>query len=345
VTVVITLVSSVVIFGLLILAHEFGHFIVAKRTGIEVKEFSIGFGPRLGGWEKGGTLYSLRALPLGGYNLMAGMDPEENAGEGGFGAKTVAQRSAVLVAGPLMNFLLTIILFSLMFGIFGLPYQANLESAAVGQVVPGYPADRAGLHPGDVIISIDGAPVTDWNDLSTHIGGAVGRPLSVVVRRGQEVRTFTVTPTTDPERPGEGIIGVTPTLLFQRVGPIQAMIHGVTETWRVLVAWLTSLVGLIFQRAPVDLAGPVMTVRFIGSTAKSGLANLMYLAGFLSLNIGLFNLIPFPALDGGRLTFLAYEGITRRRVDPRKENLVHFIGFAALILLIILVTYRDILRM
>ncbi|MEW6032674.1 MAG: M50 family metallopeptidase [Bacillota bacterium] len=341
----LTLVASVAVFGLLILAHEFGHFLAAKRAGVTVREFSIGFGPRLGGWERGGTVYSLRLFPLGGFNLMAGMDPDEPVTEGSFNAKSLGQRVTIVAAGPLMNFLLTALLFSLMFAIFGLPYQANLDSAAIGQVIPGYPAEKAGLEPGDVVVSIDGDEIRTWADLSVRTGRSLGRSITVVVRRGEELRTFVVTPVADPEEPGAGIIGVTPTLLFRRIGPIESVAQGLSETWRVLVAWLSGLVGLFLQRAPADLAGPVMTVRFIGATAKSGLANLMYLAGFLSLNIGLFNLIPFPALDGGRLTFLAYEGITRRKVDPHKESLVHFVGFATLILLIILVTYQDILRL
>jgi len=341
----VTLAASILVFGLLILAHEFGHFIVAKRAGIKVTAFAIGFGPPLVRWQRGETTYSLRLFPIGGYVLMAGTDPEEPVTEDGFNAKSVGWRSAVLAAGPLMNFALTIVLFSLLFGVYGLPVDINENSTALGQVAPGYPADRAGFLPGDVILSIDGREVSTWTEVDRAVEEALGRELTFVVRRGSETLTIKVSPTTDPERPDQGIIGVAPTLRYQRVGLGRALYEGVTETWRVLVSWLGSLVALILRRAPLDFAGPVMTVKFIGTTARAGLENLIYLAGFLSLNIGLFNLLPFPALDGGRLTFLAYEGVSGRKVDPRKENLVHFIGFAALILLIILVTYRDILRL
>jgi len=341
----LTLVASVLVFGLLILAHEFGHFITAKRAGVRVIEFAIGFGPRLFSWERGETIYSVRLFPVGGFNLMAGMDPEEPAGDDGFRSKSVGWRSAVLAAGPLMNFLLTAVLFSLMFAVFGLPTGVAIDSTAIGQVVPGFPAERAGLRAGDVILSIEGREVSVWEEVVESISGSAGEPLTIVVRRGDQNLTVVVTPTADPQRPGEGAIGVTPTLLFTPIGLGRAVIEGVIETWRVLVAWVGGIVALILGRAPLDLGGPVAAVRFIGSSAQSGLANLMYLAGFLSLNIGLFNLLPFPALDGGRLVFLAYEGLSGRKVDPHKENLVHFIGFATLIILLILVTYRDILQL
>ena len=341
----LTLVSSMLVFGLLVLAHEFGHFVAARRVGIGVKEFSIGFGPRLGGWSRGETTYSVRLFPLGGYTVMVGAEPDEPVTEKSYNVKSVGQRALAIASGPLMNFVLTVVLFATMFAVFGLPVKADLSSTAIGQVIPGYPAERAGVQSGDVLVSVDGQALTDWSSLDKAIAGSLGQEVTLVLRRGQETVTVKVTPAQDPEVPTEGVIGVTPPLIYTRVGLGRAIVEGFTETWRVLVAWLGALVGFITRKVPLDLAGPIMTVRFIGSTAKSGLANLMYLAGFLSLNIGLFNLLPLPALDGGRLTFLAYEGITGRRPDPHRESLIHFIGFAALILLMILVTYRDILRL
>jgi len=341
----LTLTASVLVFGLLILAHEFGHFVAAKRAGIGVREFSIGFGPRLGGWERGGTLYSLRALPLGGFTVMVGSEPDEPPTPDAYKVKSVGQRSLAIASGPLMNFALTVVLFALLFSIFGLPKDVNYSSTEIGQVLPGYPADKAGLRPGDVLLAVDGREVKDWTQFDRTIAGSLGRPVAVTYRRDDRVFTVTITPTTDPQVPSEGVIGVTPTLVYERVGIGRAVVEGVAETWRVLTAWLKTLVAFVLGRAPLDLAGPVMTVRVIGTTAESGLGNLMYLAGFLSLNIGLFNLLPFPALDGGRLVFLAYEAVTRRKPDPKKESLVHFIGFAALIVLMLIITYRDILRL
>ncbi len=341
----LTLVASVLIFALLVLAHEFGHFIAAKQAGIGVREFSIGFGPRLGGWSRGGTLYSLRAIPLGGFTIMVGSEPEEEPAPDAYKVKTVGQRSLAIAAGPLMNFVLTIVLFGLMFAVFGLPKEVNYASTAIGQVLPGYPADKAGLLPGDVLLSIDGQPLADWRQFDQAVSRSLGRQVDLTYRRGSEVLSVVITPTTDPQVPSEGMIGVGPTILYERIGIGRSIVEGFTETWRVLAAWVTSLADYIARRAPLDLAGPVMTVRYIGTTARSGLPNLMYLAGFLSLNIGLFNLLPLPALDGGRLVFLAYEGLTRRKPDPRKESFIHFIGFAALIVLMLLITYRDILRL
>jgi regulator of sigma E protease len=341
----LTLIASVLVFGLLVLAHEFGHLVAAKRAGIGVREFAIGFGPRLGGWTSGGTVYSLRLLPIGGYTIMVGSEPDEPETADAYKVKSVAQRSLVIAMGPLMNFALTFLIFASMFAVFGLPTDINNTSTAIGQVLPGYPADKAGLAPGDVLVSVNGRELTSWAEFDQAIAGSLGREVTLVYRRGRETRSVVLAPVTDPGRPLEGIIGVTPTLLYRRIGLGRSIVEGLTETWRVLAAWVTTLVDALFRRVPLDLAGPVMTVRFIGSTAKSGPGNLMYLAGFLSLNIGLFNLLPFPALDGGRLVFLAYEGLTRRKPDPRRENLVHFLGFAALILLMILITYRDIIRL
>lgn len=341
----LTVVASILVFGLLILAHEFGHFVAARRAGIKVTAFAIGFGPRLLGWQRGETQFSLRLFPIGGYVLMAGMDPEEPATADGFGAKSVAARSSVLAAGPLMNFVLTAVLFSLLFAVYGLPVGVNEASTQLGQVAPGYPAEQAGLRSGDVVLAIDGQPVTSWSQLDQTVENALGRELVFTVRRGADTLAIRVTPAPDPQHREQGVVGVAPTLLYQPVGIGRALYEGATETWRVLTSWLAALRDLLLGRAPLDLAGPVMTVQFIGTTARSGLENLIYLAGFLSLNIGLFNLLPFPALDGGRLTFLAFEGLTGRRIDPKKENFIHFLGFAALILLIILVTYRDILRL
>ncbi len=341
----LTLGSSIIIFGMLVLAHEFGHFVAAKQAGIGVREFAIGFGPRLGGLTKSGTVYSLRLLPLGGFTVMVGSEPDEPVTPDAYKVKTVAQRSLAIAAGPLMNFILTILLFALVFAVFGLPRGVNVDSTAIGQVLPGYPADKAGLEPGDVLLSIDGQELGNWSQFDKAVAGSLGKQVTIVFRRGGDTRSIVIAPTADPEVPSEGMIGVTPTLVYERIGLGRAVIQGVAETWRVLVAWVTALVDFAARRAPIDLAGPVLTVRFIGSTAKSGLANLMYLAGFLSLNIGLFNLLPLPALDGGRLVFLAYEAVTRRKPDPHKESLVHFVGFAALIVLMLLITYRDILRL
>lgn len=341
----LTVAASLAVFGVLVVAHELGHFLAAKQVGIGVREFAIGFGPRLASWTRKGTTYSLRPIPLGGFTLMVGTEPDEPVTPDSFRAKSVGQRSLTIAAGPLMNFLLTAVLFALLFAVYGLPAGADLGSTTIGQVLPGYPADKAGLEPGDVLVSIDGRPLETWSDFDQAVAGSLGKTVTIVFRRGVETRTVAVTPVADPQAPGEGIIGVMPPVVYRRVGLPRALLEGFAETWRVLEAWLATLLGFILGRQPLDVAGPVMTVRFIGSTAKAGLASLMYVAGFLSLNIGLFNLLPFPALDGGRLTFLAYEALTGRQPDPHKENLVHFIGFAALILLMILVTYRDLLRL
>ncbi|WP_066635275.1 RIP metalloprotease RseP [Desulfolucanica intricata] len=337
-----TFFASVFVFGLLICIHELGHFAVAKFVGIKVHEFSLGFGPKLFGLPKGETTYNLRLLPLGGFVRMAGMDPTEDEDYNdarGFNKKSVLQRIAVIIAGPLMNFILAAFLLAVIFMLQGYP----TATTQVDKVMAGYPAEEAGLRSGDKIIAIDGQNINSWEQISQYINDRPGQRINVTVQRGTEKRSFEIVPSKDES--GTGKIGIYPVQELQKQGFFASLVSGGEFTVR--VTWLIiSLVGQMFvQEVPADLGGPVRVIWEIDKAVDSGFLYLLQLAAFLSINLGLFNLFPIPALDGSRIFFLAWEGIRGKPLDPNKENFIHLIGFGLLLLLMVVITYNDILNL
>ncbi|OPX86218.1 MAG: Regulator of sigma-W protease RasP [Pelotomaculum sp. PtaB.Bin104] len=339
----LTLVASVFVFGLLIIFHELGHFAVAKMVGIKVHEFSLGFGPKLLGIPKGETSYNLRALPLGGFVRMAGADPNDEEkdleDERGFNKKTVGQRAAVIFAGPLMNFLLAVLLLALVFLFQGLP----VSTTGIREVVPGYPAEKAGIVAGDKIVAINGSPVETWNEVVALISERPGQQITVSVERGGVEKQF-VLATVKDEQNGRGMIGIAPETGYQPAGLVPALALGLDWTARVTFMIIDYIPKMIIGQEPAELGGPVRVVSEIGKAAQIGLLFLLQLAAFLSINLGLFNLFPIPALDGSRILFLAWEKIFGRPVDPVKENYIHMIGFGLLLIFMVIVTYNDILQ-
>lgn len=327
---------AVPVFGLIILIHELGHFAAAKAFGIRVHEFAIGFGPAFASTTRGETRYSLRLfLILGGFVRMAGMEDGEAADPRGFAAKPVWQRMVVIAAGPVMNFVLA----ALLFGI--LRYAVGFPSTVAAAVLPGSPAAQAGVLTGDRIVAVDGRPVTDWNQLVSAVTNSGGRPLAVQVRRGGETIAFTIVPAFDPAQ-SRYLIGIRPGI--SRPGPLQAIGEGSRITYLVTWEYLSALGRLIRGVEKPDLIGPVGIVHQIAEVSEQGLLDLISLASQLSINIGLLNLLPIPALDGSRLAFLGVEAVRRRRLDPTRENLVHFVGFLLLLGLIAAVTISDLRR-
>lgn len=332
--------AAIFVFGLLIFFHELGHFAVAKTVGIRVYEFSLGFGPKALGFIRNGTKYNVRLLPLGGFVRMAGMDPEDKeAAEGErFGDKTVLQRAAVIAAGPVMNFVLAVLLFAVIFFIIG--GEPLAHSTSVKNVVPDYPAAQAGMRAGDEIYSIEGVRVEEWSDVTSAIHQRPGQEISIVVLRDGEQLEFNVVPR-DTE--GRGIIGIEP--YRETVNPLVALSTGFKTTVDVTVN-IIYFVGQMFTgRAPADLGGPVRVIWEIDRAVETGVLYLLQLAAFLSINLGLFNLFPIPALDGSRLIFLGFEALRGRPVDPARENFIHLVGFGFLLLLVVFITYNDILQL
>lgn len=347
-----TFFAAVFVFGLLVIIHELGHFTVAKLANIKVYELSMGIGPKLLGFRKGETAYNLRLLPIGGFVRMAGMDPEEDTAESearpgetredetdrGFNDKSVLQRMAVIFAGPLMNFVLAIIIFAIIFMFTGMPSN----SAVIGKVQAGKPAAQAGLRAGDKITAINQKPVKNWISIVTEIRAQNGKPFKVTFTRDDAKKEIKVKPQYD-KTAKRSVIGIEQ--IIERIGPVAAVKMGAETTYLVSVEIFKVMGSMLTKKASInELGGPVRVTMEIGKAAKQGFMDLLRLAGFLSINLGLFNLFPIPALDGSRLLFLTFEGLRGKPVDPVKENFIHLVGFGLLILLMVVVTYHDISR-
>jgi len=343
-----TAIAAILVFGVLIFIHEFGHFLVAKLVGVRVEEFSIGMGPSAFSKKKGDTLYSIRILPFGGYVKMtgeAGLEEDSDIPPDDprrFNNKTVAQRMGVIVAGPLMNLFLAVVIFAIVFTFIGVPFV----DTTISEVVENSPADQAGLKAGDTIVAIDGEKVSEWSEMVFIIQNRVGEELELTVNRNGEEKIFMITPKMDPETQ-VGIIGVIQnTPQWRKMNPVQALVTGFTQTVEIIVLTLVGIAQLITgQLDSGGVAGPVGIIQLIGESARVGLVYLLNLTAIISINLGLLNLFPIPALDGSKLIFLGIEALRGKPIDAKKENFVHLIGFALLMLLMIFITYNDILRL
>jgi regulator of sigma E protease len=334
-----TIIASVLLFGLLIFAHEFGHFLAARRAGIHVIEFAIGFGPRLIGWEKNNTRYSLRVFPLGGFCRMLGEDPDEVVEEDSFQSKSIISRIGVIFAGPFMNFLLAILLFFVVFFfISGVPLT---DSTTIGRIIPEGPAHAVGLQEGDTITAINEIEVDEWSEVVARINAHPAQEISIAFERNGRHQQLTVVTMKD-EQTGRGLIGIAP--LQKKYAFFPSLSLGVGNTFGFVKLIFVSLWQMVTGQIPADVAGPVGIIMVVSEVVETGLGNFFTLAAIISINLGIINLLPIPAMDGSRLVFLVLEGIRGRPVDPQKEGFIHFLGFTVLILLMILIAYQDLTR-
>jgi regulator of sigma E protease len=332
-------VVSVFIFGFLVFIHEFGHFVVARRVGITVHEFSLGFGPKLGSFVRNDTEFSLRLLPFFSYVRMAG-EQGEDAASGSFLSKSVWQRMAVIGAGPLSFFVLAAVLFAGLFAFAGV----GQPTTVIQEAVKGFPADAAGLRSGDKVVAMNGQPVADWDSIVRVIHQNPNRKVVFTVERGGKTLTFDVMSSKNPDDPTKGYVGVRPIVVMVRQNLARAIVSGIVQTGAVTVIWAKGIVMMISGKVEADLIGPVGIVQLIGQASRYGLVSLVSLAAAMAANLGALNLLPIPALDGGKLLFLAVEAVRGKPIDPEKENMVHFIGFALMIALAVFIAYKDILR-
>lgn len=419
-----TILAFIVIFGSLVFFHELGHFIFAKRSGILVREFAVGMGPKIIGITKGETLYTIRLLPLGGYVRMAGDEYENVTLQPGyrvalevdedevvrkiilnqknmhpnvifleveraelskelwiegydedddnemprltrykvardciivengketviapydrqFNAKTVGQRAMTIFAGPLFNFILAFFIFLAIGLLQGQPtYEPVITTVNAG------PAQEAGLQDGDLVKSINGEEITHWDELSSAINQSPGELLNFVVERDGEEVPLAITPSVNVDKAGDeyGLIGVSYQTPFEPA-PLQAIPDAAVKTYDYTVLIFSLLGDLITGGFSIDaLSGPVGIYKTTEEVATYGIFQLMTWAGILSINLGIMNLLPLPALDGGRLLFFGFEAIRGKPIDAQKEGMVHFVGIVLLMVLMVVVTWNDIQR-
>jgi regulator of sigma E protease len=345
VSLIITILIFLGILAVLIIAHELGHFATAKAFGVKVEEFGLGFPPRLFGIKRGETLYSLNAVPLGGFTKMAG--EEDPNVERSLASKSVGARVIVLSAGSIMNFLLPILLFTIAFMV---PHNVVTGDVMVAEVAPESPAAVAGIEVGDTLVSINDEPVQSISDLQTYTQLNLGKEVNLAVRHSDEtVEEVRLIPRWKPPS-GEGAIGVAvsmpePVITRQSYPFWEAVPMGVSECIDTFVIFKNEILKWFIGATPVQVTGPVGIAQMTGEVAQAGLSPLLLFAGFLSINLAIINILPLPALDGGRIVFVLLGWIRRgRRISPKTESLVHAIGFALLIAAMIAVTYQDIIR-
>ena len=341
------IVVSLIVFSIIILFHELGHFLLAKKNGIKVNEFSLGLGPTIWGVTKGETKYSLKLLPFGGACMMEGED-EESTDNRAFGSKSVWARISVVAAGPVFNFIMALV-FSFVIICF-----TGYDLPILKDVTPGYAAAEAGLQAGDVIVEMNGKNIHFYRDISAYGMYHAGEPVEVVYERDGVEYTTTLVPKYDEElgRYLYGFIGTTYrqkesnnifVLAKYSVHEVGYWIDSTIQSLRLLVTGGVSM---------NEMSGPVGIVDAIGDsyeeTVTLGIGyvmiQMMYICVFLSANLGVMNLLPIPALDGGRLVFLIIEAIRGKKIDQEKEGFVHFVGLMLLLLLMVFIMFNDIKR-
>ncbi len=338
----LTILACIFVFGILVTVHEFGHFITAKLTGMKVEEFSIGFGPTIYQQQEGETLYSLRMLPLGGYNKIAGMDPDDPEDpERGFNSKPVSSRMLVILAGSLMNILLPVLIFFGLFLAFGMDVPEN--KPVLGQIIEGYPAEQSGLKEGDRILSINGKPVHEWLDIRKNIADSGMQPIPFEIQRDTEKLTITVTPGVNPET-GKPFIGVVSSLKNVRLTPVQAVVASVTATKNIIKNMYASLYHMVTGKTKAEFSGPVGVAKMAGEVAHKGFDRLMQFTAMLSLNLAIINLLPLPALDGGHFLILLIEAVTGHKLGKTAMQNIQKVGVAMILALTIFATFKDLTR-
>jgi len=361
------LIPFLFVLSLVVFFHELGHFLIARRCGVRILVFSIGFGPEIIGFnDRRGTRWKIAAIPLGGYvkffgdesaastpdaPRLATMDARERAES--FLYQSVPKRAAIVAAGPIANFVLAVVIFA---GIFML-YGKQSMSARVDAVQPDSAAAAAGFQPGDTVVAIDGHAIANFAEMQRVVGESAGKTLEVTIKRDSSELTLKATPALKEVKDAFGnlhrlgILGITRSpgpedLKFQPVSPPEAVWLGVQETWFVIDRTLSYIGGVIVGREAADqLGGPIRIAQMSGQVASVGFAALIHLAAVLSVSIGLLNLFPIPLLDGGHLLFYSIEALRGRPLSERAQEVGFRIGLAIVLMLMIFATFNDIVHL
>ncbi len=340
-----SIVLAVIAVGVLIVVHEAGHHLAARWSRMTVRRFSIGFGPVLARFERGGTEFQLGAVPLGGFVQIDGLAPGDGTdpeAPGSFQARPFHQRFATILAGPAANYLLG---FALLF-VFHVAFHSEPRPPIrVEQVAEGSPAALAGLQPGDLVIGTSSAAFAEVDDFTRSIAAAGGAPVDFVVERGGARRTVRVA--ARPRAGGGHVIGVAyaPAARVERpLGPAEAARASLDEVARISAGTIQALGALVTPGAGVGVSGPIGIVQGLSAQVRSSLAGALAEVARLSIALGFFNLLPIPALDGSRLLFLFVGMVRRRPVDARLEQILHVVGMVLLLALLALVSMKDLAR-
>lgn len=347
-----SILAAVVGLGVLIVFHEFGHFLLAKLSGVGVLTFSVGFGPKLWVKKKGETEYALSAFPLGGYVKMVGEDPEEEVKavdlERSFAHKSLLKRIAIVAAGPGFNLLLAVFLLMVVFLFYGVPVLSNL----VGAVEPESPAAQVGIQKGDRIIAVDSQAVTAWDDLSSAIKQSGGKPLGLRIQRGDQEVAMTVQPKKREvknifgELKEDWMIGIGSQVSIEKGDPGLAVSRAFVQTYEYSKLTLIGLYKMITREvSPRNLGGPILIAQMAGQQAQEGIGSFLAFLAVLSINLGVLNLLPVPVLDGGHLFFFAIEAIIGRPVSLKYREKAQQVGIFLLLMLMIFAFANDIFRL
>ena len=333
---IFSIIGALFVLTVLIFFHELGHFYVGKKLGFRIDEFAIGMGPVVASKEKNGTRYALRALPIGGMCMFHGEDQEGNDPDS-FASQPVWKRMLVVAAGPFMNIVLAVLL-------------AIVILMAYGEYMPGIveisgtdtPAAQAGLQAGDIILAVDDTEITYYTDCIPAIDSADGAGADITVRRGDENITLRVNDIFDPET-GENRLGIIISPVRLKYGLFGAIGNSLRYVWDMVVE-MVKVIGSLFTTGiqSGDVAGPVGTISLIGQAVRAGFEVVLRMGVLLSINLGIMNVLPIPALDGGRLLIMTIELIRGKALPPEKEGMIHLAGFVLLFGLMIMLTFMDV---
>jgi len=342
---VITIIIGLVVLSVILLSHELGHFITAKATGVRVEEFGLGFPPRLASFKRGETRYSLNAIPFGGFNKLTGeedpKDPRSLAG------KKRGVRLLILSAGSLMNILLALILFSISYMI---PYEVIIGQIMVEEVAPNSPAAMASIEAEDIILRVNDQLTRNNTELHQHIAANLGEEINLLIQHPDSTQeSVQLIPREEPPE-GEGAIGISiktinASTIIERHPLWKVVPLGAARLVETVGLWVNGLVSMFTGEVSGSFIGPVGLVQLSGEAAQFGIIALLEIAALISLILGIMNLLPLPAIDGGRITLLFLEWVRRgKRISAKREGLIHTIGFALLMVAFIALTYQDIIR-
>ena len=351
VNVIYSIVSAVIGLGILIVIHELGHFLVAKKMGVGVLTFSIGFGPKLMKKKVGETEYAVSAIPFGGYVKMVGEDPQDEVDaadrEKSFSHQSLLKRAAIVAAGPVSNLLLAFFIFACVMIIFGV----RTLTTEVGEVVPDLPAAKAGIQKGDRVTAINGRAVENWVDFARRIKESDGSPLTIGLERDGRKMDITVQPAKTEEKDALGEkrevwrIGISPQETNVKVSPLTAVGQAFAQTRDLSIFTLAALFKMVKgEISPKSLGGPLLIAQVAGQQAREGATTFFLFIAVLSINLGVLNLLPIPVLDGGHLLFFFIEAIIGRPVAEKQRERAQQVGIVLLLLVMAYAFYNDIAR-